>query len=68
MNLFAETLVQFILGVVWWVVLFPVVWLAATPVILVLAGFRHETYSVAVHRMYSAVTQFWIDYGLLLTP
>ena len=68
MNLFAETLVQFILGVVWWVVLFPVVWLAATPVILALAGFRHETYSVAVHRMYSAVTQFWIDYGLLLTP
>ena len=24
MNLFAETLLQFVLGVVWWVVLFPV--------------------------------------------
>ena len=68
MNLFAETLVQFILGVVWWVVLFPVLWLAATPPILVLAGFQHEPYSIAVGRMYSSVTQFWIDSGMLFTP
>jgi hypothetical protein len=68
MNLFAETLVQFLLGVVWWIVLFPVVWLAVTPVILVLAGFQHEPYSDAVWRMYSAVTHFWIDHGILFTP
>ncbi len=68
MNLFAETLLQFLLGVVWWVVLFPVLWLAATPTILILAGFQREPYSIAVCRMYSSVTQFWIDYGILFTP
>jgi hypothetical protein len=68
MNLFAETLVQFILGVVWWVVLFPVLWLAATPAIMVLAAFQNEPYSIAVRRMYSSVTRFWIDYGALFTP
>jgi len=68
MDLFAETLVQFVLVVIWWVVLFPVLWLAATPVILVLAGFQHEPYSIAVWRMYWVVTCFWIDYGMLFTP
>ncbi len=68
MDFFAETLVQFVLGVVWWVVLFPVLWLAATLPILVLAGFQHEPYSAALRRMYSAVTHFWIDYGMLFTP
>jgi hypothetical protein len=35
MNLFAETLLRFVLGIVWRVVLFPLLWLAAAPIILV---------------------------------
>lgn len=68
MSFFAETLVQFVLGMVWWIMLFPVLWVAATPVILLLAGFQHEPYLITVRRMYSAVTYSWIDYGTLFTP
>jgi hypothetical protein len=50
MNLFAETLLQFVLGVVWWVVLFPVLWVAAAPIILVMAAFQQQHCSAAISR------------------
>ena len=68
MNLFAETLLRFVLGIVWWVVLFPVLWLAAAPIILVLAAFQQQHYLSAVRRLYRGLTWFWIDHGMLVTP
>ncbi len=41
------------------IILFPVVWLLATPVILVSALFRRDGYSASVRSMYSDVTRFW---------
>jgi hypothetical protein len=68
MDLVAETLLQFLWGCVWWVVLFPVVWVAAAPFIVVAGLFRRAPYFTSVRRMFSGVTWFWVEHGVLFTP
>ncbi len=63
MSLLAELILEPLLMLVFWVVLFPAVWLVSTPVILIAALFQSRGYYDALCQMYSAVTQFWIDYA-----
>ena len=63
-----EFLVYPVLGFVWWIVLFPVVWIVCTPFILVAALFRRSGYFRAVADMYGGITSFWREWGLFLSP
>ncbi|HEY3857006.1 MAG TPA: hypothetical protein VGO67_21695 [Verrucomicrobiae bacterium] len=71
LELFAEfilgSLTDLFLGFVWWILLFPVIWLASLPFILVFALFERERYGYAVGRMILNVHWFWSEWGLMLT-
>ena len=61
-------IVECLISLFWWFILFPVVWLVSLPVILVMALFRRERYSVAVTSMVATVHCAWRDWGLFITP
>jgi hypothetical protein len=68
----AEVIVRFIieclLSVLWWLILFPVVWLVSLPFILFIALFRRQPYGFAVANMLASVHIFWRDWGMFCTP
>jgi hypothetical protein len=57
-----------LIGLVWRIILFPVVWLVSLPFILMIALFRRERYNIAVTNMLSSVDYFWRECGLFFTP
>lgn len=57
-----------LIGLFWWIILFPIVWLVSSPFILVIALFRRERYDIAVTNMLSSVDLFWREWGLFFTP
>lgn len=63
-----EFFVDALLGLLWWVILLPVVWLASLPFILVISLFRPRRYLEEVWTLLFAVTELWRDYGVLIIP
>lgn len=61
-------LVELLVSLLWWIILYPVFWVLATPVILIAAIFRPRPYWQAVRTMYRAVTDFWSEWAAVLTP
>jgi len=61
-------IVECLISLIWWFILFPVAWLVSLPFILMIALFRRERYSVAVTSMLTSVHCFWRDWGLLFLP
>jgi hypothetical protein len=61
----ANTIVEYFISFVWWLVLFPVVWLVYLPFILILALFRRQKYGFAVMDMFVSVHGFWRDWNLV---
>jgi len=59
-------LIEGIVTVFWWLILFPVVWLASLPFILVIAIFRRGKYSYLVSSMLYSVHSFWRDSGFFV--
>ncbi len=68
MNALFEFVLEFALSIVWWILLFPAIWLLATPFILVIAMFRREPYRFGVMKMYGAVTDIWKEWGIAFVP
>ena len=56
-------LLEFFLGILWWILLFPVVWLGSLPFILIIALFRPRPYGAAVSGMLVRVHEFWVEWG-----
>ncbi len=54
-----EFLVEYFLLFLFWLLMFPVVWLVTLPFILVLALFDAKPYSRAAMRMINDVHEFW---------
>ena len=61
-------LVECLIGLFWWFILFPVVWVVSFPFILVIALFRREDYGLSVANMLSTVHCAWRDWGIFITP
>ena len=61
-----ECVPEFLAGLFWWIVLFPVVWLVSLPFILVIALFRREPYGLAVVDLIGSVHCFWKDWGSMM--
>ena len=60
--------VEFLFSLLWWILLFPVVWLVALPFILLIALFRRERYRFAVTDMLASVHDCWKEWGLIIAP
>jgi hypothetical protein len=63
MELVLGFIAEWLLWLLCWVVLFPVVWILSLPVILLLAAFRRGSYGFNVTMMFSAVHNFWWNWG-----
>jgi hypothetical protein len=63
-----EFILECLVSLCWWYLLFPVVWLVSMPFILLLALFQQERYDVAVNNLLTSVHCFWCDWGLFFTP
>jgi hypothetical protein len=61
-------IVECLISLFWWIILFPVVWLVSLPFILIIALLRHERYSFAVTSMLTTVHCAWRDWGFFITP
>ena len=53
---------------VWWVLLYPILWLLAAPVILIAALFSKYPYWEAVRDMYRRLTKWWTEWGDVIVP
>jgi hypothetical protein len=60
--------VEFLMTIPWWIVLFPLAWLLATPVILVVVLFSDSLYPKAAVENYRWVTRCWADWGMGILP
>ena len=60
--------VECLISLFWWFILFPVVWLVSLPLILIVALFRRERYGSAVTSMLETVHGAWRDYGHFILP
>ena len=68
MSAIAELLIECTLSLLWWLILFPVIWLVAAPFILVIALFQRARYRAAVFEMYLSVHRFWKQWGIVFVP
>ncbi|MBI3416034.1 MAG: hypothetical protein HY043_12105 [Verrucomicrobia bacterium] len=68
LHFFAELLTTAIVSLLWWLVLFPVVWLLAVPFISIAARFQKEPYRVGVSEMLLSVHDWWKEWGMTVIP
>jgi hypothetical protein len=68
LEFFAEALIQLLLTLFWWLIGFPIIWLASLPFILLFAIFSSKPYRGAVFDMLASVSQFWAGWGLSVVP
>jgi hypothetical protein len=54
---------EFLLAVVWWVLLLPLFLIIATPYILIASSFAGGSYKEEVKEKYRKVIKFWGDWG-----
>ena len=66
LELIAGVIIDCLLGIFWWLVLFQVVWLVSLPFILVIALFKRMPYSTAVGEMLLSVHISWCEFGPLI--
>lgn len=59
---------EFLFSLLWWIVLFPVVWLVSLAFILVIALFQQGRYRFAVTDGLAAVHDYWKEWGLMVVP
>jgi len=64
-TIISELIADYLIDLLTWYVLFPVVWLVSLPFILVLALFRRGRYGDAVIDMLSSVHYFWQTFGII---
>ena len=64
----AQFLFEMLLNFLWWMILFPVVWVLSAPFILIMAFFSKEPYWKSVRDNYRGVTEWWGEHGWMLWP
>lgn len=69
MNIFVEEMLKIMAAILFWIILFPVVLILATPVILVVSIFgRNDRYPSRVANGFCSVYDFWYEWGFWLLP
>jgi hypothetical protein len=64
-GIIAAVVVDYVMTILWWFILFPVACLVSLPFILVLALFRRGKYGIAVVDMFTSIHRFWRDCNLV---
>jgi hypothetical protein len=63
-----EFVKDLVISLVWWVILTPIVYIGATPFLLIVAATDGDFFCKSVRRRYGRLTRFWVDKGLLYIP
>ena len=63
-----ETVVEIMMGFIWWIIGFPIICLAATPFILLVSCRGTGPYLRRVCKRYRGLVEFWKENGILLVP
>ena len=63
-----ETVVQIVMGFIWWIIGFPIICLAAAPFILIVSCAGSGTYWESVRSRFRGLIEFWKEKGMLLVP
>jgi len=62
------TVVEIMMGFIWWIIGFPIICLAATPFVLLVSCWGTGRYRARVGKRYAGLIEFWKENGLLLVP
>ena len=62
-ELLFELVLRFLGGLIFWIVMFPVVWLVSLPCVMVIALFRAQPYMDSVFDMMTDVHDCWKAWG-----
>jgi len=69
MDFIADLVKDFLLAVLWWILLFPVILLAVTPFILLISLFGNPMFYMGrVGEKYRSVICFWSEWGIFIVP
>jgi len=60
-------IIECLIALSWWYILFPIVWLLSLPFVLMIALFRNGPYGFRVADMLTCVHMFWREMGLVFT-
>ncbi len=63
-----DFLIGFLFALFWWAVLTPVVWVCATPYMVVASVFSRKPFRQAFTDRLEAVTKWWKEYGIYFVP
>jgi len=63
-----QVVLELLLSVVFWAILFPVVLAVATPFILLHALWMPGSYTESMKADYRAVINFWTGWGIVIVP
>ncbi len=61
-------ILDYLQGILWWILGFPIVCLAATPIILSVSLLGGGSYWTKVRWRDGGLIDFWKDYGMAFTP
>jgi hypothetical protein len=59
---------DFLIALLWWTFLFPVVWIVSAPWILIVSIFDKKSYIDAVASRFRSITKIWSDWGIMFGP
>lgn len=68
LEVVAGVILEFLISLLWWFFLFPVVWLVCVPFILLIALFHRRPYRIVVLEMFVSVHHFWKDWSIMFVP
>jgi hypothetical protein len=61
-------IVEILFTIIWWVVLFPVLWIASFPIIILISLFSKDPFFVTLKDKFSKVTNWRSKYGVIFSP
>jgi len=63
-----EYIFDLIISFFWWIILLPIVFILATPIIFIKTLFSELPYKKSIVNSFDAIVQYWKKYGVYFTP
>ena len=63
-----QFVVETLLSLVIWIIVFPVAWVISTPKILISSFFAKDPYWISIKKKYGSVTKWCEKYGWAVSP
>ncbi|MBI3353089.1 MAG: hypothetical protein HY036_10990 [Nitrospirae bacterium] len=63
-----EVVLDFLFGLLWWIFLFPIIWVLSVPWILIVALFDKASYIDSIVSRFRTVIKVWAAWGAVIIP